>query len=255
MASWHHVHMEWRPGVVEKLGYYVYLLIDPRSGQVFYVGKGVGSRCFAHIWEARKTARDSKGDYEKLSTIRDIEQSGQQVRIEILRHGLTEDQAFQLEAAAMDLLGFSDLANRVVGHGIRVLGRMSIDDINAQYGAKPVDFDPAHKVILIRSRRFHRGMSRDALYETTRVWWRMGSRRLKADYAMAVHGGVVRAVYKIERWITPSEADIAEEQNRVGRYGFVGQRDKQMEDRYLFADVSAYLPEQGGRNPIRYINC
>lgn len=77
MAPSHHAHMEWRPGVVEKLGYYVYLFIDPRSGQVFYVGKGVGSRCFAHIREARKTARDSKGHYEKLSTIRDIEESGQ----------------------------------------------------------------------------------------------------------------------------------------------------------------------------------
>jgi uncharacterized protein len=57
--------MEWRPGVVEKLGYYVYLLVDPQTDRVFYVGKGTGGRCFSHVREARTTVRDSKGDYEK----------------------------------------------------------------------------------------------------------------------------------------------------------------------------------------------
>lgn len=28
------------PGVAENLGYYVYLYIDPRTGEPFYVGKG-----------------------------------------------------------------------------------------------------------------------------------------------------------------------------------------------------------------------
>jgi hypothetical protein len=247
--------MEWRPGIVENLGYYVYLLIDPRNNLAFYVGKGTGGRCFSHIWEARKTSRDSTGDYEKLATIRHVEESGREVRIEILRHGLTEEEAFHLESAAMDLLGLTDLANRVVGHGTHVLGRMSVDDINAQYGAKPVEFDPHHRVILIRSRRFSRGITDEDLYEETRVWWRMGRKRLRADYAMAVYGGVVRAVYAIDGWIEPTDEDIAAASNRVGRHGFVGHIDKEMEGRYLFADVTAYLPVRGGRNPIRYVNC
>ena len=247
--------MGWRPGVEENLGYYVYLLVDPRDGKPFYVGKGTGERCFSHVSEAHKTSRDSKGDYEKLATIRAIEDGGHRVSIEILRHGLTEDEAFQIEAAAMDLLGFSDLTNRVVGKGTHWLGRMGVDDVNAQYGAEPVEFDPLHKVILIRvPRRFRKSMGEDALYEATRVWWRMGSRRLKADYAMAVHGGVVRAVYKIEGWVKPTEKDIAVDPNRVGRYGFVGHVDSQMEERYLFADVTSYLA-LGAQNPIRYVNC
>jgi hypothetical protein len=32
----------------DSLAYYVYLLIDPRDGKVFYVGKGKGGRCFDH---------------------------------------------------------------------------------------------------------------------------------------------------------------------------------------------------------------
>ncbi len=247
--------MRWRPGVEENLGYYVYLLIDPRDDSVFYVGKGTGGRCFSHLDEAHKTTRDSKGDYEKLATIRDIEDTGHEVHIDILRHGLTEDEAFHVESAAIELLGFSDLTNRVVGHGTDEVGWMGVDDVNAQYGAVPVDFDPSRKVILIKvPYRFKKGMGEDALYEATRVWWRMGSRRLKADYAMAVHGGVVRAVYKIDGWVKPTEEDIAKDSNRVGRHGFVGHVDPEMEERYLFSDVTAYLA-LGAQNPIRYVNC
>ena len=32
----------------EKLGYYVYSLIDPFSDKVFYIGKGTGNRVYAH---------------------------------------------------------------------------------------------------------------------------------------------------------------------------------------------------------------
>ncbi len=245
--------MAWRPGVSEKLDYYVYLLADPRTNRIFYVGKGREDRCFSHISEARRITKDSMGDYEKLATIRDIEDSGHHVRIEVLRHGLMEAEAFHVEAAVMDLL--SDLAILKAGHGTEAYGRMSVDDVNALYGARPVDFDPNHRVILIRSHRFTHGMEHEDLYETTRMWWRLGSRRRGAEYAMAVYGGVVRAVYKIDEWIKPTEAHIAEVSNRVGRYGFVGHRDGQMEERYVFADVTEYVPERGGRNPIRYVNC
>ena len=183
---------------------------------------------------------------------RENEGSGHEVRIEILRQGLTEAEAFHVEAAVMDLL--PDLAIRKGGHGTGVHGRRSVDHINAQYGPRPVDLDPNHRVILIRSRRFTHGMKHEDLYET-RMWWRLGSRRERAEYAMAVYNGVVRAAYKIDGWIKPTGADIDEVSNRVGRYGFVGHRDKEMEERYVFSDVTDYVPERGGRNPIRYVNC
>ena len=37
------------PGVGAKLGAYVYLLVDPRSGRPFFVGRGRGDRCHRHI--------------------------------------------------------------------------------------------------------------------------------------------------------------------------------------------------------------
>ena len=40
------------PEVESRLQYYVYALVDPRTDQIFYVGKGVGNRFFQHIAEA-----------------------------------------------------------------------------------------------------------------------------------------------------------------------------------------------------------
>ena len=176
-------------------------------------------------------------------------------RIEILRHGLTEGGAFHVESAAIELLGFSDLTNRVVGHGTNEHGRMSTDDINAQYSAMPIEFDPTHHVILIRvPRGYRKGMTADALYNQTRKWWRMGQRRFKADYAMSVHGGVVRAVYKIDAWEEPTEAVITEDPRRVGRHGFLCHIDSAMEAKYLFADVTAHF-RLGAQTPFTYVNC
>ena len=44
-----HMITEFTTEVISKLGYYVYLLIDPRTGNTFYVGKGRGNRTFAHV--------------------------------------------------------------------------------------------------------------------------------------------------------------------------------------------------------------
>ena len=102
----------WRPRVAEQLGFYVYLLIDPRTGLPFYVGKSARDRCFSHVAEARRTARDSLGDYTKLATIREIEDAGVPIRIDLRRHGLDETTAFIVESAAIDLLGLAQLVNR-----------------------------------------------------------------------------------------------------------------------------------------------
>ena len=34
--------------VAQKLGWYVYRLVDPRNGETFYVGKGKDDRIFDH---------------------------------------------------------------------------------------------------------------------------------------------------------------------------------------------------------------
>ena len=48
--------------------YYVYELVDPASGEVFYVGRGVGERAYAHEKEAKTLDEETP----KLERIRKI---------------------------------------------------------------------------------------------------------------------------------------------------------------------------------------
>jgi len=256
-------------GVAEKICCYVYLLIDPRDDAVFYVGKGTGNRCFAHLTEACKTKADSIGDYPKLALIRDIESAGRTVQIVILRHGLTEHQSLLIEASIIDLLTVfakRKLTNRVDGHNTAERGWMSVADINALYGAVPVTIDPKHRVALIRiNRLFEPGMTENELYEATRKWWKVSSiRRQKGgayapEWAMSVYGGVVRAVYRIEDWEKPPEEDFVNHPERETRWVFRGTRDPRMEELYLNRDVSSHLRKSEtspySQTPLRYINC
>ena len=91
--------------------------------------------------------------------------------------------------------------------------------------------------------------------EKTRKWWRVGARRLKADWAFAVVEGTVRAVFRIEDWEEPTTRDLEGKPHRIGRWAFRGTRDPEMEAKYVGCDVRDYLGSQGAQNPIKYINC
>ena len=73
------------PIVCERIGYYVYLLIDPETDNIFYVGKGMGNRIFAHL----NLAISSPHEDDKLDQIHSIQSKGSQVKYIVHRHGLT----------------------------------------------------------------------------------------------------------------------------------------------------------------------
>lgn len=75
-------------------GYYVYLLIDPRDGQPFYVGKGKGNRAQQHEKDARAGRIVNAA---KCARILEIESLGMAVECSYVRTGLTEREAFDLE--------------------------------------------------------------------------------------------------------------------------------------------------------------
>ena len=78
--------------VIEKLGYYVYILKYPRTKDIFYVGKGTSNRIFQH----EQGAIESPENSDKLDLIREIHKAEFQVEHYILRHGLTEEQALEI---------------------------------------------------------------------------------------------------------------------------------------------------------------
>jgi hypothetical protein len=239
------------PEVAHRLGYYVYLYVDPRDSRPFYVGKGQGARILAHLSAA--------GESRKVRMISELRELGLEPRLDVLAHGLPDEEtALRIEAAAIDLLGLDDLTNEVRGWRSVEMGRLPLAELMIYYAAKPVEVaDPA---LLIRINRLYRhGMSGLELYEATRGVWRVGTRREEARYALAVFEGVVREVYLIERWhpaaTTAYSTRDSREMSTEGRWEFTGRvAPVEVRDRYFGRSVAAYF-RRGQQSPVVYVNC
>jgi len=238
------------PAVARKLGWYVYLYVNPLDGKVFYVGKGKGGRALAHL--------DARAKKATAKVIRQIRAVGREPKIEILAHRLPSGEAaLRVEAAVIDALSLENLANRVRGWRGTELGRRSIDEALAKYTEKrAVIREPA---ILIRINDLYRyGMRPVELYDATRSAWVTGPRREKVKYAFAVFEGVVREVYRITGWhrggTTFNSRYDGRRQRRPGRWEFVGTlAEERIRRRYVDRYVG-YLFTRGAQNPITYAN-
>jgi hypothetical protein len=239
------------PEVAHRLGYYVYLYVDPRNGRPFYVGKGRGKRILVHL--------SAVGESRKIRTITELNELGLEPRLDVLAHGLPDEMtALRIEAAAIDLLGLDDLTNEVRGWRSIQMGRMSLSDLMIYYAAKAVVVTAP--TLLIRINKLYRhGMSDVALYEATRGVWRVGSRREGARYAFAVFEGVVREVYVIETW-HPAATTVYSTRDRgemstKARWEFIGRiAPARVRNRYFGRSVAAYF-KRGQRHPVVYVNC
>jgi hypothetical protein len=239
------------PKARERLKYYVYLYRDPRTERPFYVGKGTGNRCFAHLKAAGESATGR--------VIRELRKLGRSPRIEILKYGLTEEEAYLVEATAIDLLGCETLTNAVRGHGMRYGICGTVAEIAAVLAAKPARInDP---VVLVNiSNSYHPSMDLQALYDVTRCAWKVGANRSKARYALSVYRGIVREVFAIAAWLPGSSTMRAcdadgHPRHPPGRWEFVGSvAEDKVRRKYIGRSVAAYL-KPGAQNPIRYVNC
>lgn len=230
--------------IIENLGYYVYLLIDPRTNKVFYVGKGTGNRIFDHINSAISSPLES----DKLGQIRLIQSENLQVNHSIIRHGLTEKEAFEVEAALIDFIDIRELTNIVMGHHSDSRGWMGIAEIIAKYLAPEIKI--AEPGILVKvNRLFRRNMSADEIYEITRGNWVVGERRNKVKYAFCVYNGIVRQVYEVQAW-HPIKAG-SQESKIQDRWQFDGIVAQDLQH-YVGGNVEKYIRSQ---SPVRYVNC
>jgi len=230
--------------IAEILKSYVYVYIDPRNAETFYIGKGKGNRLFSHL--------DDQSDTEKTARIAEILRSGKEPQIDIIRYGLSDSEASLVEAATIDLIGKAKLTNRVAGYHKGSFGRITSQDLISILAAKPVEV--CHKSILITINKLYRShMSPLELYETTRGIWVVGIRRNKAEYAMAVTHGVVREVYRIERWYPAGTLEYQTREsstfNKSGRWEFSGDIAYEIRNQYV-----GYSVGKAGQNPIRYMN-
>jgi len=225
--------------VAAALRSYVYLLVDPRTGRPFAVGRGKGNRCFRRLAALR--AGDAGTPVALRDRVRAIESGGRPVRVDILRYGLTSEQATLAEQVAVDALGLA-------GEGSSGPGRRAPADALRSALARPAKFKRAHQVVLLR-------LAAADLPSVARHPWRIGRRWTDPEaprspkWAVIVVDDLVRAVCSIDGW-EPS-GDPA---TPATRYILLGRSDPELERRYLGRSVASYRAP-GSQNPVTYVWC
>ncbi len=245
----------------EELKYYVYTLIDPRDNKIFYVGKGKENRVFYHINEAISNPIEN----EKLEIIRSIKLENLKVKHYIIKHGLEENEAIIVESVLIDFLTFNDfedvakISNIVAGHHSFNQGIKTVNECEILYNCEELKKeDIQHNILVIninktfdnkRKRKNENPVyERPNIYEATRGWWVLDKERAeKTEFVLAEYRGVIRAIFKPEKWVQ----DI--ENRGAKRWGFEGSEitSKAILDIYLNKEVAK---TKGMANPIRYFN-
>lgn len=242
--------MKLKSEVISEIKSYVYIYINPNTKKVFYIGKGQGNRCFEHLEENTES--------QKVKEINDLKKKGKMPIIELLRYGLTDDQASLIESSLIDYVGLDNLTNKVRGLHSKSFGRTSIDDINIKYTADEVKVTDNVIAITI-NKLFYSHITEEELYEATRGIWKLGERRTKAKFAFAVFQGVVREVFEINQWHQSGTLKYntrdSSKFKEMKRWEFDGKiADDCIRNKYIKKSIRNYIT-QGSQNPIRYINC
>lgn len=252
---------EFSSRTIKEIGSYVYVYSDPNTHEPFYIGKGKGNRCFAHL---KKAEDGSQEESEKVARIKEIAARGQEPLIEILVHGVDDETALKVEAAAIDLIGKENLSNRQKGHGAGLYGRINVDDLEVRYNPSPLNREEiTENVIMIRvNKTFRYGMEPWELYDVTRCAWKVNlNTAKKVDYAFSVYNGIVLEVYKVLGWFpghsTMNSFFYGTEQehmeDRKTRYEFVGCiAEQEIRAKYKDRDVSGLFPK-GNQNSFKYV--
>jgi len=236
--------------IIKKLKFYVYLLSDPDTNEIFYVGKGKGNRVFSHL----KKLNDGS---EKSQKIEELNNRGENPKIELLVHGVDDEITIKkVESAIIDLIDKKNLTNKVGGYESSDFGRMDLNQIIGKYSSKKANI--SEKVLLIKlSQTFRYNMSPQDLYDNTRgIWVISEEKRKEIEFVFAVYDGIIQETYNVLEWFVAGSTfatgriDI-ERWKKTTRYEFVGNISQEMRKKYLHKSVDHYFSKHN-QNPIKY---
>ena len=233
--------------VAQKLGCYVYRLIDPRNGQTFYIGKGKGNRIFDHV--RGELGKNSDTETMKMQRIRNIHNSGFAVTHVIHRHGMDDTTAREVEAALID--AYPEATNLVGGLESSQRGLMHAQQIIERYEAPEAVFHD--DVLLINVNKSI--VERDSVYEAVRWAWVLDPERAaKAQYVLAVDRGLIVGVFIARKWLAATVQNFPDKPaDRPKRWGFMGEpAPKEVADLYLRHRLPKDMQKRGASNPIKY---
>jgi len=235
--------------VIESIQFYVYILKDPITKEIFYIGKWFWNRVFDHASHALETDDESY----KLDRIKDILYKWKQIEYSIVRHWLSEDIAREIEATLIDIFRWkqtlkSDITNKVSGFHSYKRWIMSVNEIKQFYWWKEIKItDP---VMLINiNKLYKRNMTENELYEAISKSWKVGKDREKVKYVLWNYKGIVREVYEVKDWYS-----IKDHNWKIRRW-FNGKiANDNIREKYINWLIKDYI-KKWASNPVRYINC
>jgi hypothetical protein len=237
------------PPIVKKaLKHYVYLISDPDTQEIFYVGEGVNNRVFSHLKE--------KNSSEKSKRIQSLFKRDKMPNIEILSHCLKKEEAIKIEAAVLDALGMDNLTNEKKGFHSTSHGRMTLEQIISKYKLKEAKInEPA--VLIKLQKTFRYDMTPNELYDFTRGIWVIAPKNQNGiKYAFSIFDNVVQEVYEVRGWFKAGQTFSVRKGtwNPENRWEFVGNvANDKIRNKYRFKSVKKYFPP-GAANPIQYLN-
>lgn len=243
--------MKFLPEVCEHLKCYVYYLVDPSTGKIFYVGKGTDNRVFSH---AKGELKNSKNEDEadlKISLIRKIRIMGLEPIPIIHRHAMTSDEAELVEASLIDFI--PGLSNLVSGKHSNEFGTQHPKQIIERYGLEVLALSENHNIMVVI---VNRSQEERSLYDSVRWAWKVNKNQAKrADYILAVSHGVCRGVFVADDWLPATMENFPGLGPDVpGRHGFIG-REAPEDIQRLYRDKRLpdhMIPKKGAANPLRY---
>jgi hypothetical protein len=239
--------------VFEKMGHYVYRLIDPRDGATFYVGRGVKDRVLQHVKEALVYEEDQDEESEKIKTIRQIHAANLEPIHIIHRHGLTLDEAKIVEAALIDYT--PGLTNIQGGEGSGQFGPANLKQLVELYQTETLELLPGDLAIAIS---VNKSVDERSMYDAVRAAWRIDVKRAKrANLVFATVNGVCKAVITPdpESWLPATKENFPFlHQDIEGRFGFSGEMSKpEVQQRYKGKKLPDNMQrKRGASNPVLY---
>jgi hypothetical protein len=254
---------QFETGVCEKIGFYVYRLLD--GLETFYIGKGKNNRVFDHETQAKNENHNSFN--ARLNKIQEAKRKGS-FQIVIHRHGLSEEQAYLVESALIDMhISYGlNLTNLQSGYQQSRYGICSPEQLSLSYSVPKASIlratksSPANVILIsINSSWSKEEKTPEGILKMVQYAWRIRNpHKEEIPYVFAVANKIIRGVYVVHKWLDSSDEEwinVAMMNKSAlveGRYGFIGSvAPPEIWSRF----VNTQLPEEitfGSGQPILY---
>lgn len=171
----------------------------------------------------------------------------------IIRHGLSEKQAFEIESTIIDLLDYLnfEITNKVLGHHAYTSGIMTTDEIIRLYNAQPLVLVEENVIFININKLYKRGGSVENIYQATKESWVIAKNKIeKIRFVLSEYRGLIVEVFEVENWYEVPTID-KKGKDKI-RWGFNGKvASNEIRGKYINKSV-AHTKKRGAANPIYY---